>query len=61
MKAYEDALSRCSTRQAPWYIVPANRKWFRDLAISDIVADTLEELKPEYPARPDLPDDLQIE
>ncbi len=61
MAAYEDALTRCSTSVAPWYIIPANRKWFRDLAIGDIVADTLEELGAEYPARPDLPDDLQIE
>ncbi|HYN63401.1 MAG TPA: polyphosphate kinase 2 family protein, partial [Candidatus Limnocylindrales bacterium] len=59
--AYEEVLSRCSTKQAPWYVVPANRKWFRDLVISDIVAETLEELKPEYPARPDLPDNLPIE
>jgi PPK2 family polyphosphate:nucleotide phosphotransferase len=59
--AYEEALSRCSTELAPWYVVPANRKWFRDLAIGDIVADALEDLKPAYPARPDLPDNLVIE
>ena len=58
MAAYEDTLSRCSTKAAPWYIIPANHKWFRDLAIGDILADTLEGLKPEYPARADLPDDL---
>jgi PPK2 family polyphosphate:nucleotide phosphotransferase len=61
MAAYEDALSRCSTDQAPWFVVPSNRKWFRDLAIGDIVADALEALKPEYPARPDLPANLVIE
>ncbi len=58
--AYEDALSRCSTDVAPWYIVPANRKWFRNLAIGSIVADALEDLHPEYPERPDLPPDLVI-
>jgi PPK2 family polyphosphate:nucleotide phosphotransferase len=56
--AYEEALSRCSKDHAPWYVVPANRKWFRDLAIGTIVAEALEELKPEFPARPDLPDGL---
>lgn len=61
MAAYEDALSRCSTERAPWFVIPANRKWFRDLAIGDIVADALDALKPEYPARPDLPADLVIE
>ena len=47
--AYEDVLTRCSTDQAPWYVIPANRNWFRNLAIADIVAATLEELDPRYP------------
>ncbi len=47
--AYEDALSRCSTAEAPWYVIPSNRKWFRNLAVADILADTLDELKPRYP------------
>jgi PPK2 family polyphosphate:nucleotide phosphotransferase len=47
--AYEDALSRCSTAEAPWYVIPSNRKWFRDLAVTDILADTLDELNPRYP------------
>lgn len=50
--AYADALSKCSRREAPWYIIPANRKWFRNLAISQIVADSLESLKLRYP-KPD--------
>jgi PPK2 family polyphosphate:nucleotide phosphotransferase len=49
MVAYEEVLSRCSTEQAPWYIIPANRNWFRNLAIAEILADTLEELDPQYP------------
>jgi PPK2 family polyphosphate:nucleotide phosphotransferase len=40
-EAYEDALSLCSTKVAPWWVVPANRKWFRNLAISEILVDTL--------------------
>ncbi len=47
--AYEAALSRCSTSWAPWYVIPANRNWFRNLAVAEIVADTLDDLKPVYP------------
>ena len=47
--AYEDALSKCSTAEAPWYVIPSNRKWFRNLAVANILADTLDELKPRYP------------
>ena len=43
------ALSNCSTPDAPWYVIPANRKWFRNLAVAEILADTLDELKPRYP------------
>jgi PPK2 family polyphosphate:nucleotide phosphotransferase len=49
MQAYEDVLSKTSTKYAPWYIVPANRKWYRDLVISSVLVDTLEGLKMKYP------------
>jgi len=42
-KAYEDALTHCSTMHAPWYIIAANHKWYRNLAVADIVVATLEE------------------
>ena len=42
--AYEDAIAATSTAHAPWYVIPANRKWYRDLAISEIVTATLEKL-----------------
>jgi len=48
-KAFEDALSTCSTEHAPWYIIPANHKWFRNLAVSQIVVDTLESMEMEFP------------
>ncbi|MDD1632246.1 MAG: polyphosphate kinase 2 family protein [Methylococcaceae bacterium] len=48
-KAYEDALELTSTKQAPWYVIPANHKWFRDLAISEIIADTLDEMGLKLP------------
>jgi PPK2 family polyphosphate:nucleotide phosphotransferase len=44
MQAYEDALEECSTPHAPWYVVPSDHKWFRDLAASQIVADTFDEM-----------------
>lgn len=47
--AYEDALSKCSTEWAPWYIVPADRKWFRNLAVSEIMLETLEAMKMKFP------------
>jgi PPK2 family polyphosphate:nucleotide phosphotransferase len=48
-KAYMDALSKCSFNYAPWYIIPANHKWFRDLAVSQILVETIESLKMKYP------------
>jgi PPK2 family polyphosphate:nucleotide phosphotransferase len=47
--AYEEALSRTSTEYAPWYVIPADRKWYRDLAVARVLVDTLEEMAPEYP------------
>ena len=49
--AYQDALENCSTRHAPWYVIPANEKWFRNLAVSQIIVDALEELDMKYPVR----------
>jgi PPK2 family polyphosphate:nucleotide phosphotransferase len=49
MRAYETALTRCSTPHAPWYVVPANRKWYRDVVIGRIVLRTLEGLDLQYP------------
>jgi PPK2 family polyphosphate:nucleotide phosphotransferase len=48
-RAYEDALSRCSTTHAPWFVVPADHKWFRNLAISRIVVEYLEGLGMHFP------------
>jgi PPK2 family polyphosphate:nucleotide phosphotransferase len=49
MKAYEVALTRCSTHHAPWYVIPADRNWVRNAAISHIVRETLEDMNPKYP------------
>ncbi len=50
MGAFEDAIRNCSTDYAPWYVVPANKKWYRNLVIARTIADTLEAMKPRYPA-----------
>ncbi|MFM8594623.1 MAG: polyphosphate kinase 2 family protein, partial [Chloroflexota bacterium] len=43
--AYDDALTKCSTAVAPWFVVPADKKWFRDLVVAEAVRDRLEPLK----------------
>ena len=52
MAAYEDALTKCSTERAPWYVIPANKKWFRNLAVSQILVDAMTAWKMEYPPAP---------
>ncbi len=49
MSAYEDALSKTSTDRAPWYVVPANQKWYRNHVVGSIVAETLDRMKLKYP------------
>ena len=59
--AFDEALSRCSTGAAPWYVIPANKNWFRNLAVAEILGDVLEGLKPAYPPiDPTVPADLVI-
>ncbi len=48
-EAFEDALTRCSTEWAPWYVIPANRKWFRNWAVARTIVETLEDMKPRFP------------
>jgi PPK2 family polyphosphate:nucleotide phosphotransferase len=50
IEAFEGALTKCSKKHAPWYVIPANHKWFRNLAVSQIVADTMEDMKLKLPA-----------
>lgn len=49
MQAYEDALRRCSTEQAPWYVVPNERRWFGSLLIASVLVERLESLNMAYP------------
>ncbi len=52
MKAYEDAIAETSTPWAPWYIVPGNRKWYRNLVVSRVIVKTLRDLNMSYPKSP---------
>ncbi len=48
-RAFEDAINNCSTGHAPWYVVPANKKWYRNLVVARTIADTLEAMDLRYP------------
>jgi len=49
VEAYEDAIARTSTKYAPWHIIPADRKWYRNVAVANLIRGTLADLKPEFP------------
>ena len=49
ISAFEDALTMCSEKHAPWYVIPADDKWFRNLAVSQIIADTMDDMKLKLP------------
>ncbi|MCL4104619.1 UNVERIFIED_CONTAM: hypothetical protein GTU68_004573 [Idotea baltica] len=49
MDAYNDVISQTSTESAPWYVIPADRKWYRNLVVAQIVIGTLRELSMQYP------------
>ncbi len=51
--AYEDALNKCNTDHAPWHIIPADHKWYRNLAISHVLSETLAKLDPQCPPPPE--------
>ena len=61
IKAYDDALRECSTDYAPWYVIPANHKWFRNLAVSQIIVDTLEDMKLKFPKPTINPKEIHFE
>ncbi|HXA76591.1 MAG TPA: polyphosphate kinase 2 family protein [Candidatus Acidoferrales bacterium] len=49
-QAYEAALTKCNTKHSPWYVIPSNKKWFRNLAVSHIIVETLEDMRMKFPA-----------
>jgi PPK2 family polyphosphate:nucleotide phosphotransferase len=48
-KAYDDAITQCNTAHAPWHVVPADKKWYRNLVVARLVRQTLERLDPQFP------------
>jgi PPK2 family polyphosphate:nucleotide phosphotransferase len=54
MAAFDEAIGRTSTELAPWYVIPADRKWYRNWAVSRILLETLEDMDPQYPPAEDL-------
>ncbi len=50
MDAYEAMLNQCSTEHAPWYVIPAEKRWFRNVVISEILIDAFTEMDPQYPS-----------
>ena len=49
MDAYEDVFRHCSRKHAPWYIIPANKKWYRNVAISQVIIEAMDRLEMKYP------------
>lgn len=48
-RAYELALTRCNTEHAPWHIIPSDRKWYRNMTVSQLLRETLEKMNPQFP------------
>lgn len=59
--AFEDVFAKCSTPYAPWYVVPADNKWYRNLAVSRILVHTLREMNPQFPPAEEGLDSIVIE
>lgn len=59
-RAFEDAIRKTSTPAAPWFVVPANRKWYRDLVVARAIRETLEAMDPQFPPPEDGLDDVVI-
>ncbi len=55
-EAFEDMLNECTTSHAPWYVIPADQKWYRNVAIMRVIVDTLKQMDPQYPQSDDLSD-----
>lgn len=61
MGAYQDAMSKCSTAHAPWHVVPADRKWYRNFAVASVIVQKLESLKIQVPVPDWDPRSIKIE
>jgi PPK2 family polyphosphate:nucleotide phosphotransferase len=61
MQAYEEMLQQCSTKHAPWFAIPADQKWYRNLSVTRTIVDTIKELDPRYPTQEDDLSDVVVE
>ena len=59
-RAYEDMLNLCSTEYAPWYVVPSDKKWFRNFLVSNIILEALQKLDLKYPVPKEIPDKKRL-
>lgn len=53
MVAYQEMLQQCSTDDAPWYIIPSDQKWYRNLVITQTIVETIRDMAPQYPGQKD--------
>lgn len=60
-EAYEAALNKCNTEHAPWHVIPSDRKWYRNLIVSELLRDTLEKMDPQIPACEDGLDGIVVD
>ena len=61
MDAFEIAINRCSAPWAPWYVIPANRNWYRNALVASILRTTLEDMNPKYPSPDFEPSEIRVE
>ena len=61
MRAFEDAMTRCNKPWAPWYVVPANHKWYRNLVVSSAIIEAMEKLDMSYPPAPEGIEKIKID
>lgn len=61
IEAYDEMLRKCSTDWAPWYVIPSNHKWFRNLAVAEILVETMEEMRLKFPKAADGLDGVKFE
>jgi PPK2 family polyphosphate:nucleotide phosphotransferase len=61
MRAFEDAIARCNPSWAPWFIVPANHKWYRNLVVSSAIVKAMENMNMQYPPAPEELDKIKID
>jgi len=59
--AYEDALEKCSTHEAPWFVIPADQKWYRNWIICKTIVENLREMNPDFPTFDWEPDDFSLD